>query len=121
VTALRALAVARRAGVKLNLDGDDLIAEAPDVPADVFAILRPAKAEILCILKWRDLPRAWGRPNECGVGLLVGENQVTAEAITVESVRHTWLRFYGAKVVETTGLAVVIEAAEGGGKRFGRG
>jgi hypothetical protein len=59
------------------------------------------------------MPRTWGRLDECGVGLLVGENQVaevTAEAITVESVlRHTWLRFYGAKVVEVTGLAVVIE------------
>jgi hypothetical protein len=30
---------------------------------------------------------------------------VTAEAITIESVRHTWLRFYSAKVVEVTGLA----------------
>jgi hypothetical protein len=33
-------------------------------------------------------------------------------------VRHTLLRFYGAKVVEVTGLVVVIETAEGGGTRF---
>jgi hypothetical protein len=33
-----------------------------------------------------------GRPDECGVGLLVGGNQVTegtTAATTVESVRHT--------------------------------
>jgi hypothetical protein len=58
VSALRALAVARRAGVKLSLDGDDLIAEAPEVPADVLAILRPAKADIVRILKWRDPAQA---------------------------------------------------------------
>jgi hypothetical protein len=33
---------------------DDFIAEAPEVPADVLAILRSAKADILRILKWRD-------------------------------------------------------------------
>jgi hypothetical protein len=59
------------------------------------------------------VPQTWERLDECGVGPLVGENQVTAEAITVESVRHTWLRFYGAKVVEVTGLAVVIENGRG--------
>jgi hypothetical protein len=37
---------------------DDLIAEAPEVPADVLAILGPAKANILRILKWRDPAQA---------------------------------------------------------------
>jgi hypothetical protein len=51
-----------------------------------------------------DLDRCRG--SRCSRSPVRSENQaveVTAEAITVESVRHTWLRFYGAKVVEVTG------------------
>jgi hypothetical protein len=46
----------RSRGISLLPDPDvldDLIAEAPEVPADVLAILRPAKADIPRILKCR--------------------------------------------------------------------
>jgi hypothetical protein len=126
------------------------------VPADVLSILRPAKADILRILKWRDPAQApfgvrwrsseaqwdtalfiqrhfldggWGaraiefgwREDELFAMLLTSgaptnaasvcwsvktrSPRVTAEAIAVESVRHIWLHFYGAKVFEVTGWA----------------
>jgi hypothetical protein len=67
------------------------------------------------------MPLTWGSTDECGVGLLVGEN--TGRRPDRRGNRRRvgtahLVRFYGAKVVEVTGLAVVIETAESGGKRF---
>jgi hypothetical protein len=56
---LAALAAARKAGAKLALDGDKIIAESPyGVPDEVVEQLRAHRPEILHILKWSDPQQA---------------------------------------------------------------
>jgi hypothetical protein len=56
MSALEALAAAKAAGVKLTLDGDGIILETktPPLPADVVALLKTAKSDLLRILEWRE-------------------------------------------------------------------
>jgi hypothetical protein len=59
MSALAALAAARRVAVKLGLDGDKIVAESPyGVPDGLIEQLRAHRPEILHILKWRDPARA---------------------------------------------------------------
>jgi hypothetical protein len=56
--ALEALAAARKAGVTLIVDGDNIVAEASRVPHALVEQLKAARSDILHILKWRDPAQA---------------------------------------------------------------
>jgi hypothetical protein len=59
MSALAALAAARRVAVKLGLDADKIVAESPyGVPDGVIVQLRAHRREILHIVKWRDPAQA---------------------------------------------------------------
>jgi hypothetical protein len=58
MSALEALAVAKAAGVKLSLDGDGIILEAPKLPDDVVELLTAAKPDLLRVLEWREAAKA---------------------------------------------------------------
>ena len=61
VSAIEVIAVARRLGVKLSLDGDGkLVAEtkAGPLPASLFDLLKRARDDLVHILKWRDPEQA---------------------------------------------------------------
>jgi hypothetical protein len=71
MSALEALAAAKEAGVILTLDGDGIIVEAktPPLPADLVALLKAAKPDLLRILEWREAARAAldaVPPSDCG-------------------------------------------------------
>ena len=71
--ALKALAAAKTAGVKITLDGDGLIFEADPLPSDLVALLSTLKPDLLRVLAGREaakiainatpppdcLPRRW--------------------------------------------------------------
>ena len=52
--ALKALAAAKIAGVKISLDGDGLILEADPLPSDLVALLRALKPDLLRVLAGRE-------------------------------------------------------------------
>jgi hypothetical protein len=56
MSAIEALAAAKAAGVKLILDGDGIVLEAkvPPLPADVVALLKAAKPDLMRVLEWRE-------------------------------------------------------------------
>jgi hypothetical protein len=54
MSALEALAAAKAAGVKLSLDGDGIILEAPRLPDDVVELLTAVKPGLLRVLEWRE-------------------------------------------------------------------
>ena len=56
--ALKALAAAKSAGVKITLDGDGLILEADPLPPDIVALLRTVKPDLLRVLAGREAARA---------------------------------------------------------------
>ena len=56
--ALKALAAAKSAGVKITLDGDALILEADPLPPDIVALLRTVKPDLLRVLASREAARA---------------------------------------------------------------
>jgi hypothetical protein len=60
MSAILALAAAKKAGVKLTLDGDGIVLETktPPLPADVVALLKASKPDILHVLEWREAARA---------------------------------------------------------------
>ena len=58
MSALEALAAAKAAGVKLSLDGDGIILEAPKLPDDVVELLTAAKPDLLRVLEWREAAKA---------------------------------------------------------------
>jgi hypothetical protein len=52
MSALAALAAARTAGVRLSLDGNDIIAEASSgVPSEVVEAIRAAKPDLVRVLR----------------------------------------------------------------------
>jgi hypothetical protein len=58
MSALEALAAAKAAGVKLSLDGDGIIPEAPKLPDDVVELLTAVKPDLLRVLEWREAAKA---------------------------------------------------------------
>jgi hypothetical protein len=73
VSAIEALAAAKTAGVLLTLDGDGIVLETkkPPLPADVVAMLKAAKPDLLRILEWREAAMAAleaKEPEGCGTG-----------------------------------------------------
>jgi hypothetical protein len=60
MSAIKALAAAKAAGVQLILDGDGIILEAkvPPLPKDVVALLKAAKPDLIRILEWREAAKA---------------------------------------------------------------
>jgi hypothetical protein len=56
--ALKALAAAKTAGVKITLDGDGLILEADPLPPDIVALLRTVKPDLLRVLAGREAAKA---------------------------------------------------------------
>jgi hypothetical protein len=56
--ALKAIAAAKSAGVKITLDGDGLILEADPLPPDIVALLRTVKPDLLRVLASREAARA---------------------------------------------------------------
>ena len=61
VSAIAVLAVARRLGVKLSLDGDGMLVAETKVgtlPATLLAMLKGARDDLVAILKWRDPEQA---------------------------------------------------------------
>ena len=56
--ALKALAAAKTAGVKITLDGDGLILEANPLPSDIVALLKTVKPDLLRILAGREAASA---------------------------------------------------------------
>jgi hypothetical protein len=50
-----ALIAARKAGVKLSVDGDKIFAEAPKVPGEVVEALKATKSDLLRVLKCREV------------------------------------------------------------------
>ena len=57
MSALEALAAAQAAGVRLVLEGGEIIAEAPRLPPDVVDLLRAVKPDLTRILACRDAAR----------------------------------------------------------------
>jgi hypothetical protein len=71
VSAIKALAAAKAAGVRLKLDGDGIVleVEVPPLPADIVALLKAAKPDLMKILEWREAARAAVHatpPEDCG-------------------------------------------------------
>jgi hypothetical protein len=65
------MAAAKAAGAVLSLDGDGIIVETktPPLPADVVALLKAAKPDLLRILEWREAARVTlsaAPPPDCG-------------------------------------------------------
>jgi hypothetical protein len=60
MSAIEALDKAKKAGVTLTLDGDAFVAEVahPPLPADIVALLRAAKPDIMRVLEWREAAKA---------------------------------------------------------------
>jgi hypothetical protein len=58
MSALEALAAAKAAGVKLSLDDDRIILEAPKLPDDVVELLTAVKSDLLRVLEWREAAKA---------------------------------------------------------------
>jgi hypothetical protein len=58
MSALEALAAARAAGIKLSLDGDGIILEAPKLPDDIVELLTAVKPDLLRVLEWRGAAKA---------------------------------------------------------------
>jgi hypothetical protein len=58
MSALEALAAAKAAGVKLSLDGDGIVLEAPRLPDDVVELLTSVKPDLLRVLEWREAAKA---------------------------------------------------------------
>lgn len=56
--ALKALAAAKTAGVKITLDGDGLILEANPLPSDIVALLKTVKPDLLRVLAGREAAKA---------------------------------------------------------------
>ena len=56
--ALKALAAAKTAGVKITLDGDGLILEADPLASDIVALLKTVKPDLLRVLASREAARA---------------------------------------------------------------
>jgi hypothetical protein len=73
MSAIEALAAAKEAGVVLTLDGDGIVLETktPPLPADIVAMLKAAKPDLMRILEWREAARAAlmaHEPEGCGLG-----------------------------------------------------
>jgi hypothetical protein len=58
MSAVEALAAASAAGVRITLDGDGLILEAPKLPRDVVALLKSLKPDLLRVLAAREAAQA---------------------------------------------------------------
>jgi len=66
--ALKALAAAETAGVRITLDDDGLILEADPLPSDIVALLKTVKPDLLRVLAGREAARAAseaGPPLDC--------------------------------------------------------
>jgi hypothetical protein len=55
MSAVEALAAASAAGIRITLDGDGLILEAPKLPCDVVALLKSVKPDLLRVLAAREV------------------------------------------------------------------
>jgi hypothetical protein len=55
MSAVEALAAASAAGIRITLDGDGLILEAPKLPRDVVALLKSVKPDLLRVLAAREV------------------------------------------------------------------
>ena len=64
MSAIEALATASAVGIRITLDGDGLILEAPKLPPDVVALLKTVKPDLLRVLAVREAAQAAlaGRP-----------------------------------------------------------
>jgi hypothetical protein len=76
MSALEALAAVKAARIKLTLEDDGIVLETktPPLPADVVALLKAAKPDLMRILEWREAARvaAYATPPEdCGLMRLV--------------------------------------------------
>ena len=58
MSAVEALAVASAAGIRITLDGDGLILEAPKLPPDVINLLKSVKPDVLRVLAAREAAQA---------------------------------------------------------------
>jgi hypothetical protein len=58
MSAVEALAAASAAGIRITLDGDGLILEAPKLPRDVVALLKSVKPDLLRVLAAREVAQA---------------------------------------------------------------
>jgi hypothetical protein len=86
--ALKALAAAESAGVKITLDGDGLILEADPLPSGIVALLRTVKPDLLRLLVGREAARAGlnaAAPPDC-----LPERWVAAQESLRRFVRDGW-------------------------------
>src|ERR1700722_850924 len=86
--ALKALAAAKSAGVKITLDGDALILEADPLPPDIVALLRTVKPDLLRVLAGREAARAAlnaAAPSDC-----LPQRWVAAQESLRRFVRDGW-------------------------------
>src|ERR1700722_11182451 len=58
MSAVEALAATSAAGIRITLDGDGLILEAPKLPPDVVALLKSVKPDLLRVLAVRKAAQA---------------------------------------------------------------
>jgi hypothetical protein len=148
-TALAALVTAEAAGVRVTLDGDGLILESePRLPADIVALLRTVKPDLLRILAGRETAKAALNaqpPPDCspqrwdtakaGLQRFISDgwgDQATLVGWTIEElyqVPPVWARIdlAGAalmigdrRVVAVTGTSIAIERLSGSRLKFRR-
>jgi hypothetical protein len=94
MSAIEALAAAKAAGVRLTLDAPDgiiLETKTPPLPADLVALLKAAKPDLMRILEWREAARAALNaipPEDCGTTWIATGVRVTAKGKALDGVRE---------------------------------
>jgi hypothetical protein len=146
--ALKALAAAKTAGVKITLDGDGLILEADPLPPDIVALLRTVKPDLLRVLAGREaakaalstaapidcLPQRWVEAQD-GLQRFIRDgwsDQATLLGWTAEELYRApplWARvditgvalmIGDRRVVAVTGTSIAIQTPSGGQLKFRR-
>ena len=132
--ALKALAAAKTAGVKITLDGDGLVFEANPLPSDIVALLKTVKHDLLRILAGREAARTAANLDDLRK-LLIRDgwsDQATLLGWTAEElyrVPPVWARvdLTGAalmtgdrRVIAVTGTSIALEALSGSRLKFRR-
>jgi hypothetical protein len=93
MSALEAIVAAKAAGVRMTLDGDGIIleTETPPLPADVVALLKAVKPDLLKILAWREAAQAAlaaDAPEDCGTIRLAYGIRRSRWEIAVDGLRR---------------------------------
>jgi hypothetical protein len=123
MSAFAALAAAKQAGIRLTLDGDGIVIETktPPLPADVVALLKAAKPDLMRILEWREAAKATlssGPPPGCREAdwteALRGLHRFIAEGWADQAALMGWTKEELYRVppvwarVDLTGAALLI-------------